>query len=72
MTIVLILLAAIVLMDALRMRSRADKLAVLAPSDEPATHVALGSVTDSTLRAASAYMRANAIDILDIVPQDLP
>jgi Methyltransferase domain len=72
MTIVLILIAAIVLMDALRMRSRAGKLAVLAPSDEPATHVALGTVNDSTLRAASAYMRANAIDILDIVPQDVP
>jgi Methyltransferase domain len=72
MTIVLILIAAIVLMDALRMRSRAGKLGVLAPSDEPATHVALGTVHDSTLRAASAYMRANNVDILDIVPRDMP
>ncbi len=72
MTIVLILIAAVVVMDALRMRSRAGKLAVLAPSDEPATHVALGTVHDSTLRAASAYMRANNVDMLDIVPRDLP
>jgi Methyltransferase domain len=72
MTYVLILIAAVVLLDAVRMRGRIGELAVLAPSDEPATHRALGELHASTLRAASAYMRANDIAILDIVPQDIP
>jgi SAM-dependent methyltransferase len=76
MTYVLYALAAILLLDTLRMRARAGKLAVLAPSDEPASHrvIAAPGVTidEATHRAASAFARANQLDVLDIVPRDLP
>ena len=72
MTYVLYALAAVLVLDALRMRRRLGALAVLAATDEPATHRAIGAVEPATLRAASAYMRVRGIDVLDIVPRDLP
>jgi len=76
MTYVLYVLAALLLVDALRMRGRFGKFAVLAPSDEPATHRAICApgveLDPATLRAASAHARANGLDVLDLVPRDLP
>jgi hypothetical protein len=75
MTYVMYAFAAVLLLDALRLRGRVRALAVLAPSDAPATHVAVAApgvtVPDATLRAASAYMRAHDLDVLDLVPGDL-
>ena len=76
MTYVLYALAALLVLDALRLRGRVSALPVLAPSDEPPTHdvIAAPGVTvgDATRRAASAYMRAHGLDVLDLVPRDLP
>ena len=72
MIYVLILITAMLLLDGVRMRRRFNSLPVLPPSDEPATHKAIGELSDATLRAASAYMRAHQLDMLDIVPRDLP
>jgi hypothetical protein len=76
MTYALYALAALLVFDALRLRGRVGKLTALASSDEPATHdvVAAPGVTvdDATARAASAYMRAHALDVLELVPRDLP
>ncbi|HUJ57470.1 MAG TPA: class I SAM-dependent methyltransferase [Kofleriaceae bacterium] len=67
---------ALLLVDALRMRGRAGGLPVLHPSDQPPTHQVIAApgvtVGDATLRAASAYMRTNQLDVLDLVPRDLP
>jgi SAM-dependent methyltransferase len=76
MTYVLYALAALMIADAFRMRGRAGALPVLAPSDEPATHRLVCApgveVGDATLRAASAFARAHELDVLDLVPRDLP
>lgn len=72
MIYVLIFITAMLVLDGLRMRRRFDSLPVLEPSDEPATHKAIGEISDATLRAASAFMRAHQLDVLDIVPRDLP
>jgi SAM-dependent methyltransferase len=76
MTYVLYIIAALLVLDALRMRGRIRALDVLADSDEPATHVAIVApgvrLDDATVRAASAYMRARSLDVLDLVPRDLP
>jgi SAM-dependent methyltransferase len=76
MTYVLYVLAFLLLADALRMRGRAGALAVLSPSEEPATHRVVCApgveVGDATLRAASAFARAHDLEVLDLVPRDLP
>ena len=76
MTYVLYILAALLVLDALRLRGRIAGLDMLADRDEPATHVALAApgiaLHDATLRAASAYMRARSLDVLDLVPRDVP
>ena len=76
MTYALYALAVVLVLDALRLRGRVARLPVLAASDEPATHEAIAApgvtVADATLRAASAYMRAHAVEVLDLVPRDAP
>ncbi|MGE5185673.1 MAG: class I SAM-dependent methyltransferase [Acidobacteriota bacterium] len=76
MSYALYALAALLVFDALRLRGRVGRLAVLAPSGEPATHDVLAApgvtVADTTRRAASAYMRAHGVDVLELVPRDLP
>jgi SAM-dependent methyltransferase len=70
-------LAALWTLDALRLRGRATRLAVLPPSDEPpAPHHRLftrpGVVVDeATHRAASAYATAHALEVLDLVPPSI-
>src|SRR6185436_8146911 len=76
MMYLLYIVAALLVLDAFRMRGRTGALAKLSPSDEPATHelvLAPGAVVDdATHRAASAFARANQLDVLDLVPADLP
>ena len=70
------LVALLLLVDAVRMRLRADQLAILAPSDEATAYevVAAPGVTvdEATRRAASAYARAHGVELLDLIPRDLP
>jgi SAM-dependent methyltransferase len=72
----LYVLTALLVLDALRMRGRASAIAKLAASDEAPTHdliTAPGvSIDDATHRAASAYARQHGLDVLDLVPVDLP
>jgi SAM-dependent methyltransferase len=76
MTYILYALALLLIVDGLRIRGRAKALPVLAPSDDPATHRLVCppgvEVSDATLRAASAFARAHELDVLDLVPRDLP
>jgi ubiquinone/menaquinone biosynthesis C-methylase UbiE len=71
------LLAALWALDALRLRRHAKALRVLPPSDEPESpeHVFLVrpgvELDDATRRAASAYARREALEVLDLVPPDL-
>ena len=71
-------LALVLLLDAIRMRRRIAAMGLLCASDEPvaATHriIAAPGVTvdDATRRAASAYANAHAVDVVDIVPGNLP
>src|SRR5262249_14127293 len=75
-TYALYALAALFLFDALRLRARVGRLGVLADSDELADGVVTAApgvaIEDSTARAASGYMRAHNIDVLELVPRDLP
>jgi SAM-dependent methyltransferase len=66
------------LLDALRLRVRARALPVLAPSDAlPHTdhrflaHPGL-DLDDATRRAASAHVATQGLDVLDLVPSDMP
>jgi hypothetical protein len=74
----MIALAALLVLDGARLRGRLSKLRVLAPSSEPvaAEHlfvVAPGvELADETRRAASAYAREHGIDVVDLIPRDLP
>ena len=78
MSWVLYLLAVVMLLDAVKMRRRITALPVLAATDAPgaAAHelvVAPGVVlADATRRAASAYAAANDLELLDVIPRDLP
>jgi SAM-dependent methyltransferase len=76
MTYVLYALALILIVDAWRMRGRARALPVLAPSEEPSTHRLVCApgveVDEATSRAASAFARTHELDVLDLVPRDLP
>jgi SAM-dependent methyltransferase len=71
-------LAALLLLDALRVRVRLASLAVLEPSGEGVSSdhrflLAPGVVLDDqTRRAASAYARAHGLALLDLLPRDLP
>ncbi|HEV7558548.1 MAG TPA: class I SAM-dependent methyltransferase [Kofleriaceae bacterium] len=71
-------LAAIFILDSLRMRGRLSALAVAPPSGDEvsANHrfvTAPGvALDDTTQRAVSAWARTNGLDLVDIVPQDLP
>ncbi len=69
-------LAALLLLDAIRMRGRAGALSRLAPSDEPATHRIITApgvtVDEATHRAASAFAREHGLDAIDLIPRDLP
>ena len=75
LTVALYVLAAIFVLDALRMRARVGKLPVLAQTDDAPTHDVISApgvtVADTTRRAASAYMRAHQLDVLDLIPRDL-
>ncbi len=71
-------LAFVWLADALRLRGRHAALRRLPPSDEPVdpAHrflVAPGvELDDATRRAASAFARAEGLEVVDLVPGDLP
>jgi|JI10StandDraft_1071094.scaffolds.fasta_scaffold02084_4 SAM-dependent methyltransferase len=75
---VLVPLAALFALSALRMRARLAALTPLAPSDAPvaAAHrffTAPGvTLDDATRRAASAHAVANGLEVVDIIPGDLP
>lgn len=66
------------LADGLRIRARLASVDVLSPSDdapseEHAFLVAKGVTLDAaTRRAASAFAKQRGLDVLDLVPQDLP
>ena len=72
------LLALLLVADALRMRGRLGALRALPASDEPVADdhafvTAPGVVLDeATRRAASAHARAEGLDVVDLVPRDLP
>jgi SAM-dependent methyltransferase len=76
--IVLAGLAVGMVANALRWRERLSALPVLPDSDRPADpdHVFLLAegvhLDDATRRAASDYARAHHLDVLDLVPADLP
>ena len=79
MMVLLILLTAVIVLDALRMRARIGKVATLAtpaPGDAATgfrVFAAPGvTVDDATARAAAAYARDHGIDVLDLIPRDLP
>jgi SAM-dependent methyltransferase len=71
------LLLAGLIANGVRLRLRATELRSLPPSSEPVASehqflLAPGTVVDdATRRAASAYARAQGLDVLDIVPQDM-
>ncbi|HEX8803108.1 MAG TPA: hypothetical protein VF743_02910, partial [Acidimicrobiales bacterium] len=60
------------------LRRRVRALAVLAPSDEPwdDDHLFLTAagvhLDDATRRAASTHAREHGLDVVDLVPRDLP
>ncbi len=71
-------LAALFALAALRMRSRLAALTTRSPSDAPvaAAHrffTAPGvTLDDATRRAASAHAIANGLEVVDLIPRDLP
>jgi SAM-dependent methyltransferase len=71
-------LAVLFLLGARRLRRRLEPLAVLSPSDAAVASehlfvLAPGVALDAkTRRAASAHARANGLEVLDLVPGDLP
>ena len=77
MTYVLYLLAAVLVLDSFKMRGRVAKLAVLSPCDVAPggfrIYAAPGVVVaPGTLRAAAAYARDHEVELLDLIPSDLP
>ncbi len=76
MTWIFAALTLLLVLDALRMRGRIGQLEILTGSDAPSTHrlVAPPGVTvdPATVRAASAYARDRKLDVVDLVPRDLP
>ena len=76
MSYVLYLLAAILLLDAFRMRGRVGKLAVLEPTDAaPTGYRAIAApgieLDPATVRAAAAYARTHELAVLDLIPRNL-
>jgi SAM-dependent methyltransferase len=77
-SIVCAIFAGLWTLDALRLRGRARALSVLAPSEQPVSsdHCFIvrpgATLDDATRRAASAFARDNDLDVLDLVPADLP
>ena len=76
MSYVCYLLVAILVLDAIRMRGRIGKLAVLADSDAPPTGYRVFAapgveVKPETLRAAAAYARDHELALVDLVPRNL-
>lgn len=75
---ILVPLIVLMVLDIGRMRGRLGSLPVLPASDEPASaehrFVCGPGVTldDATRRAASAWARAEQLDVVDLVPRDLP
>jgi SAM-dependent methyltransferase len=71
-------LVLLLVFDSVRMRARIGKLAVLTPSDEPASPdyeiITAPGVTldEATRRAATNYARAHELAVLDLIPGDLP
>jgi SAM-dependent methyltransferase len=78
MSWLLVALAIVFVLDGLRMRRRIGALAVLTPSDEPVSpdHRFLAApgvrLDEATRRAASHHARVQGLDVLEIVPGDLP
>ncbi len=68
----------LLVLDIARMRGRLGAIAVLPASDEPMApdHEIIAApgatVDDATRRAASAWARAHALAIVDLIPRDLP
>jgi SAM-dependent methyltransferase len=77
-SIVCAIFAGVWTLDALRLRSRVSALAVLSDTDEGVSpdHCFLVRpgviLDDATRRAASAFARDNDLDVVDLVPGDLP
>ena len=69
-------LTALLVLDALRMRGRIGQLEILTESGAPASHRLVAprgvTVAPATVRAASAYARDRKLDVVDLVPRDLP
>jgi SAM-dependent methyltransferase len=78
MTWISIVVLVALLANGLRLHRRATKLRSLPPASEPVASehcflFAQGTVVDeATRRAASAHARASGLDVLDLIPQDLP
>ena len=76
MSYLMIALVLVFVMDAIRLRRHVGALHVLEPSDATPGHQVIAApgvtVDDATTRAASAYARERGIDVLDLVPRDLP
>ncbi|MDB4958990.1 MAG: hypothetical protein JWO36_6559 [Myxococcales bacterium] len=77
MTWILIALILVLVADSLRMRGRLTSIATLEPTEQVAgDHQIVAApgvtVTDSTRRSASAWAVAQGLDVVDLVPRDLP
>jgi len=78
MTWVMAALILLLVADAFRMRGRLGSLTEAPPADEPAPSdvrvVCAPGVTvdDATRRAAAAWARGQGLDVVDLVPRDLP
>ncbi len=72
------LVTALWILHGLRVRKRLRAIAVLSPSTEPVSpghcFLAVPGVTldEATRRAASAYATAEGLEVLDLVPADIP
>ncbi len=76
--VALLLVGAGSVVNGLRLRRRATALHVLADTDEPVHHdhvfITVSGVTldEATKRAASAHLTAEGLEVLDLLPGDLP
>ena len=76
--VALLLAGAGSVVNGLRLRRRATALHVLADTDEPVHHdhvfITVSGVTldEATKRAASAHLTAEGLEVLDLLPGDLP
>jgi ubiquinone/menaquinone biosynthesis C-methylase UbiE len=78
MTLIWVLLAILLLLDAFRIRGRVEAIPAIAPSSEPVSpehRFVLGMdvvLDEATKRAASAFARENGLTVLDLIPGDFP